>query len=108
MGTESEQVQEQEQEQEQVGDVAGYVNVMRSNAFTSLFDPPQEQEQEQEMEIEKEQERVPAAFKQQSYSRSEEHPDPWPLYILGQPFNKGVGSRIITGMSDPGVRLPDC
>ena len=46
------------------------------------------------MEIEKEQERVPAAFKQQPYSRSEEHPDPWPLYILGQPFNKGVGCGI--------------
>ena len=54
----------------------------------------QEQEQEQEMEIEKEQERVPAQFKQQSYSRTEEHPDPWPLSQLAQPYKQGVRGGI--------------
>lgn len=40
------------------------------------------------MEIEKEQERVPARFKPQSYARTEEQPEPWPLSSLGHALSR--------------------
>ncbi len=40
------------------------------------------------MEVEKEAERVPAKFKQLSYDRKEEAPDPWLLSSLGCVFEK--------------------